>query len=70
VQENKFPELTAEKAKLGIKTICAKNSAELIKSKRSFSRRDDIHVLHYLWLKQALSFLRGILFLEPQCQQV
>jgi hypothetical protein len=31
VQEKKFPELTAQKEKLKIKTICIKNSAEIIK---------------------------------------
>jgi hypothetical protein len=70
VQENKFPEIIGEKAKLKIKTICIKNSAEPIKSERNCSRTDDIYVLHFLWLKKELSFLRGVLFHEPQCQQV
>jgi len=42
VQENKFPELTAEKEKLIIKSILTKNTAEVIKPKRSCTRIDEI----------------------------
>ena len=47
------------------KKNCIKNSAELVKSKRYFSRMDDIYVLHFLWFKQALSFLHGVCISQP-----
>jgi len=42
VQERKFPELTAGKAKLIIKTISTRNFAELIKSERRGAGINDI----------------------------
>ena len=65
VQEKKFPELTAEKAKLKVKTISTKNSVELIKSKKSCSRIKDVYILRFLWIKQALPFLRGVWISRP-----
>jgi len=59
VQERKFPELTAGKAKLIIKTISTRNFAELIKSKGRGAGINGINVTNLFWLKQALSFLRG-----------
>ena len=40
------------------------------KIKNTFASIDDSNVLHLFWLKQALSFLRGFLFHDPQSQQV
>jgi len=59
VQERKFPELTAGKAKLIIKTISTRNFAELIKSERRGAGINDIYMTNWFWLKQALSFLLG-----------
>jgi hypothetical protein len=51
VQERKFPELTAGKAKLIIKTISTKNSTELIKSERRGASINDIYVTNLFWMK-------------------
>jgi len=42
LQENKFLELTAEKAKIENKTTLITNSAELRKSKEGVANTDDI----------------------------
>jgi len=42
LQENKFPELTAEKEKIEKKSTHIKNSAELRKSKEGVANTDDI----------------------------
>jgi hypothetical protein len=42
LQKNKFPELTAEKEKLKIKTPLIRNSAKLIKSKDGVAKTDKI----------------------------
>jgi len=65
MQERKFPELAAEKAKLIIKTISIRNSAELIKSKRRSARIHCIYVTNLFWLKKAFSYQRGFCISRP-----
>ena len=49
MQEGEFPQLTAEKEKLIIKTINAR------KSERRCARISGMYVINLFWLKQALS---------------
>ena len=65
MQELIFPELTVKKAKLKIKTIRDRNSAQLINLKRSGTRLNDICMLNLFGLNPVLSFWCGVFISRP-----
>jgi hypothetical protein len=65
VQGRIFSEQPAGKAKLKMKTIRTRNSAQLMKKERSGVGINDVCVPNLLWLKQAHLFGRGIFILRP-----
>jgi len=69
VQEKKFPELRAERAKIEKITIPTLNSAELIKSKTSVASIDDSYVLHLFGLNKHFHSCMVFLFHDPHSQQ-
>ena len=56
MHENSFPELTAKKAKLKIKTILTRSSAHLINSDRHGEHIHGTYVPKFFWLKEAVSY--------------
>ena len=66
-RRKKLPEIKADKAKLKIKTIRPRNSAELINQKEVVEGW--MIVMSCTFFKQALSFLIGVCIALSSCQQ-
>jgi hypothetical protein len=63
--DRNLPELTAKKAEFKIKKNRTTKSAELINSAKIVKIMCDYYVPNFVWLKRALSFLRGVCISRP-----